>query len=269
MARRPLAASEIGEKRVSDNGKPEFKERHFIEVLEKTGLVPRGRIDYAIAFQAKALEKKGRRIPIDEILVKLGDLDREGRDKILDRLSYGLARKEDKWYCRIAVKSKFVSASRSRDVLAEQKRLHKAGARVRRVNLLLFEKGLIDGQKDRLIVEAMRDKKPQTKLRSLAEEGLDGRGESKSALEADVRDSSRWPFRAESSDALGGSSSIKREAFWGGEKHLGERKRDERPRGDRLRDEESFDQPPPTSSELDRFDSDEEWELKPAGDDLA
>ena len=96
-----------------------FKERHFLEVLRKSGEVPEDRLESALKFQQKALERKGKKIRIERVLVRLGLLDEPRLEALYEQLRYGIARKEDKWYCKIAVKSRFCSEEETRDALAE------------------------------------------------------------------------------------------------------------------------------------------------------
>jgi hypothetical protein len=140
---------------------PDKAERRLADAIRASGLVEEADLEWALGLRRHAAEK-GRALPLDRILVHFKILTREQADSISLAVRYHVWRKEDKFYAKIAVQSNVLPEPRALECLEHQKRLYRDQGRLRRLNAIAGEKGLVSPKEDRAILAAMRKVKPIT-----------------------------------------------------------------------------------------------------------
>lgn len=137
-------------------------DKRFQKVVRESGLVAQEDLERAVHFQKEALARRGSKIPLDRILLKFEILTNDQIAGLWKALEYYVSRKEDKWYCKIALKSKFVREADIQECLKVQKRSYKDDGQLMRLNALLIERGIMKLKEDLAVIKAMRRYKPVT-----------------------------------------------------------------------------------------------------------
>jgi hypothetical protein len=147
-------------------------EKRFLRALRSSGLVKEADLARALDVQRQAAER-GRALPIDRILLKLGALDRDQILGLWRALRYYLWRREDKFYVKLAQQAKppILTPEAAKSCLREQKNAYKHEDQLLRVNEIARQRGYVKAAEDRALVEAMRKLKPVT-LRPVDERRL-------------------------------------------------------------------------------------------------
>ncbi len=140
---------------------PEKIEKRLLKAIRASGLVDEREVERALAVQRHAAAQ-GRVLPIDRVFLRLGLLDREQILGLYRALRYYLWRREDKFYCKLAVQSKFMSPEAAKACLREQKQAYRHEDQLVRVNEIARQRGYVKAGEDRAIVAAMYDVRPAT-----------------------------------------------------------------------------------------------------------
>lgn len=136
-------------------------EKRFVRALRSSGLVKPADLERALEVQ-KTAAGRGRALPIDRILLKLSLLDREQILGLWRALRYYLWRREDKFYVKLAMQSRLLTAEAGKSCLREQKNAYKHEDQLLRVNEIARQRGYLKAGEDKAIVEAMQKVKPVT-----------------------------------------------------------------------------------------------------------
>lgn len=136
-------------------------DRRFARAVRSSGLVADEDLDRALQFQEQARDR-GRDLPLDRILLKFNLLERQEILKLWRALRYYLWRKEDKFYCKIAVQSKLFTEDLAKSLLREQKKAYKYDDELVRVNEIARQRGHVKPKEDEAIIEAMVKVRPVT-----------------------------------------------------------------------------------------------------------
>jgi hypothetical protein len=146
------------------------RERRFLEAVRLSGLVPESEIDRSLQFQ-KFAHARGKPLPLDRILLRFGLLDEKKISALYQALTYFLWRKEDKLYGRVAVKNQLITEEDMKACLKEQKKAFNERRELKRVNVIAFEKGLLNPREDRALVTKLRETKPGLTIEPLDRNG--------------------------------------------------------------------------------------------------
>ena len=175
-------------------------EKRFSKAVLSSGLLSEADLERARTVQAYG-QKRGLTLPLDRVLLKLGLLSRDQILGLWRALRYYLWRKEDKFFVKIAMQSKFLDETRSRSCLKEQKQAYKHDDELIRVNEIARQRGYLTAEQDLAVCKAMGKIRPVTLRPVPDEESGEGLGyERRSTRAATEEDGDEWRGKARESD---------------------------------------------------------------------
>lgn len=177
-------------------------QKRFAKAVLSSGLVSEADLERARSVQSYGQER-GLDLPLDRVLLKLNLLSRDQILGLWRALRYYLWRKEDKFFVKIALQSRFLTEKLGRICLKEQKSAYKHDDELIRVNEIARQRGYLTSDQDRAIVKAMSKIRPVT-LRPIDESGEGDGYERPSKGAARVADTQNegveWRGKARQSD---------------------------------------------------------------------